>query len=51
IPKHWKRAFEYLGFKEEKTTQGKSVNNMEIPPIITELEIPQALEELGESRE
>lgn len=40
-----------MGFKEEKITQGKSVNNVEIPPIFVELEIPQVLEELGESSE
>ncbi|KAH9324897.1 hypothetical protein KI387_005075, partial [Taxus chinensis] len=51
IPKHRNRAFEYLGFKEEKTTKEKGVNNMEIPLVIVKLEIPKALEELGESSE
>ncbi|KAH9316058.1 hypothetical protein KI387_024685, partial [Taxus chinensis] len=51
IPEHKKRAFEYLGLKEEKVTQGKNVNNVEVPPAITELEKPQALEALGEPPE
>ncbi|KAH9312475.1 hypothetical protein KI387_027510, partial [Taxus chinensis] len=49
IREHRKRPLEYLGFKEENITQGKSVNNIEVPPIIVESKIPQALEELGES--
>ncbi|KAH9322899.1 hypothetical protein KI387_017538, partial [Taxus chinensis] len=51
ILEHKKRAFKYLGLKEENVTQGKNVNNVEVPPTIAELEKPQALEELGEPPE
>ncbi|KAH9291178.1 hypothetical protein KI387_043631, partial [Taxus chinensis] len=51
IPEHKKRAFEYLGFKEEEIIQGRDVNKVEIPLTVTELEKPQVLEELGEPPE
>ncbi|KAH9294932.1 hypothetical protein KI387_038520, partial [Taxus chinensis] len=52
IPEHKKRAFEYLGLKEEKSTPGKNVNIVETPPpTIADLETPPALEELGEAPE
>ncbi|KAH9312298.1 hypothetical protein KI387_027333, partial [Taxus chinensis] len=51
IPEHKKRAFEYLGLKEEKTALGKNVNIVETPPIIQELKTPTALEELDELHE
>ncbi|KAH9331968.1 hypothetical protein KI387_004076, partial [Taxus chinensis] len=52
IPEHKKRAFEYLGLKEEKTTTGRNVNVVEIPPqIIVNLETPQIVEDLGETPE
>ncbi|KAH9294171.1 hypothetical protein KI387_040623, partial [Taxus chinensis] len=51
IPEHRNRAFKYLGFKEEKVTQGRNVNNVETPPTISELKKPQVLEELGEPPE
>ncbi|KAH9321958.1 hypothetical protein KI387_016597, partial [Taxus chinensis] len=49
IPEHRKRAFEYLGLKEDVITQIKNVNSMDVPPISVELEVPKALEDLGES--
>ncbi|KAH9315166.1 hypothetical protein KI387_023793 [Taxus chinensis] len=52
IPEHKKRAFEYLGLKEEKTTPGRNVNVVEIPPqIIVDLETPPVVEDLGETPE
>lgn len=45
IPEHRKMAFEYLGFKEKMITQGKNVNGVDVPPIIIEMEVPQALKE------
>ncbi|KAH9307063.1 hypothetical protein KI387_011467, partial [Taxus chinensis] len=47
IPKHMKRAFEYLGLKEEKIAQGRNIYKVDTPTI-SELEKPQVLEELGE---
>ncbi|KAH9291061.1 hypothetical protein KI387_044632, partial [Taxus chinensis] len=52
IPEHKKRAFEYLGLKEEKTTPSRNVNIVETPPqFITDLVTPPALEDLGEAPE
>ncbi|KAH9290459.1 hypothetical protein KI387_034576, partial [Taxus chinensis] len=51
IPEHKKRAFEYLGLKEEKISLGRYVNIVETPLIIQKLETPLALEELGEPPE
>ncbi|KAH9321357.1 hypothetical protein KI387_015996, partial [Taxus chinensis] len=52
IPEHKKRAFEYLGLKEEKITPSKKVNIVETPPqIIADLETPLALDDLGETPE
>ncbi|KAH9297478.1 hypothetical protein KI387_029160, partial [Taxus chinensis] len=51
IPEHKKRAFEYLGLKEEKSTPGRNVNIVETPPIIEELETPPALKEVDEPPE
>ncbi|KAH9311177.1 hypothetical protein KI387_026212, partial [Taxus chinensis] len=51
IPEHKKRAFEYLGLKEENISLGRNVNIVENPLIIKELETPPALEELGEPPE
>ncbi|KAH9295238.1 hypothetical protein KI387_038826 [Taxus chinensis] len=48
IPEHRSRAFKYLGFREEKVTQGR---NVETPPTISELKKPQVLEEPGEPPE
>ncbi|KAH9297479.1 hypothetical protein KI387_029161, partial [Taxus chinensis] len=51
IPEHKKRAFEYLGCKEEGILRGRDVNKVEIPLTVAELENPQVLEELGEPPE
>ncbi|KAH9299888.1 hypothetical protein KI387_044111 [Taxus chinensis] len=52
ILEHKKRAFEYLGLKEEKTTLGRNVNLVEIPPqIIFDLKKPLAVEDFGETPE
>ncbi|KAH9317223.1 hypothetical protein KI387_018992, partial [Taxus chinensis] len=52
IPEHKKRAFEYVGLKEEKNTPGKNIHAVEIPPqIIADLEIPPGVEDLGETPE
>ncbi|KAH9330524.1 hypothetical protein KI387_002632, partial [Taxus chinensis] len=44
IPEHKKRAFEYLGLKEERTALGRNVNIVETPPSIEKLEAPLASE-------
>ncbi|KAH9293695.1 hypothetical protein KI387_041101, partial [Taxus chinensis] len=50
ILEHKKRAFEYLGLKEENITPGRNVNVVETPPqIIANLETPPAVEDLGET--
>ncbi|KAH9328723.1 hypothetical protein KI387_000831, partial [Taxus chinensis] len=52
IREHKKRAFEYLGLKEEKGTPGRNVNIVETPPpTIVDLETLVALEELREAPE
>ncbi|KAH9300928.1 hypothetical protein KI387_012511, partial [Taxus chinensis] len=52
ILEHQKRAFEYLGLKEEESTPGINVNIVENPPpTIVDLETPPALEELRETLE
>ncbi|KAH9303131.1 hypothetical protein KI387_014714, partial [Taxus chinensis] len=52
IPEHKKRAFEYLGLKEEKITPSRNVNVVETPlQIITGLKTPPIMEDLGEAPE
>ncbi|KAH9303231.1 hypothetical protein KI387_014814, partial [Taxus chinensis] len=51
IPKHKKRAFKYLGLKEEKSILGRNVNIVETPQIIVDSGTPRALEDLGEAPE
>ncbi|KAH9304506.1 hypothetical protein KI387_008910, partial [Taxus chinensis] len=51
IPKHKKRAFEYLGLNEERTALGRNVNIVENPLAIEESETPSASEELAEPPE
>lgn len=50
IPKHAKRAFEYLGLMEEKITPCRNVNVVETPSqIIVDLETPPIVQYLGET--
>ncbi|KAH9293325.1 hypothetical protein KI387_041471, partial [Taxus chinensis] len=51
IPEHKKRAFEYLGLKEDKITPSKNVNVVKTPlQIIAGLETPPlAVEDLGDT--
>ncbi|KAH9298556.1 hypothetical protein KI387_030238, partial [Taxus chinensis] len=52
IPEHKKRAFEYLGLKEEKIIPSRNVNVVENPlQSIAGLETPPPMEDFGEAPE